>query len=164
MIVEDIMIKEVVKIDPDAKISEAAKIMSEVMIGCVVVLKDGELAGIVSERDIISDVVAEEKSPSDVKVKDVMSFPVITVDPKTSIEDAVELMAKNVIRRLPVKDDGELVGIITSHDISNILPLVEEKIPKEIKSLLGSIIKLMKEREKVKKQRDVDEKIKHYIG
>lgn len=164
MIVEDIMKKDVVKIDPEAKISEAAKIMSEVMIGCIVVIKDGDLAGIVTERDIISDVVAEEKSPSEVKVKDVMSFPVITGDPKITIEEAVEIMTKNVIRRLPIMDDGQLVGIITSQDISNILPSIEEKLPEEIQSILGSIIKLLKEREKLKKERDVDEKIRHYIG
>ncbi|MDY6965975.1 MAG: CBS domain-containing protein [Halobacteriota archaeon] len=164
MIVEEIMKKEVFTIGPEAKISEAARIMSDEMIGYIIVQKDGDLLGILTERDIISEVVAEERSPGEMKVKELMSSPVITVDPKISIKEAVETMTKNVIRRLPVIDGDELVGIITSGDISSILPSFDSGISKEIQSILSSINNLMKEKERRKKDKEVDEKTRHYIG
>ncbi|MDY6959532.1 MAG: CBS domain-containing protein, partial [Halobacteriota archaeon] len=90
MLVEDIMEKEVFTIGPESKISEAARVMSDELIGYILIIEDDNLLGILTERDIISEVVAEEKSPNEMKVKELMSSPVITVDLKASVKDAVE--------------------------------------------------------------------------
>ena len=164
MLVEDIMEKEVFTIDPESKISKAARVMSEELIGYILILKDDDLIGILTERDIISEVVAEEISPSEMKVKELMSSPVITVDLKVSVKESVETMTKNVIRRLPVTDGDELVGIITSTGISSILPSLDSGISQEIKSILASINGIVKEKESRKKEQEVDEKTSHYIG
>ena len=164
MLVEDIMEKEVFTIDPESKISEAARVMSEELIGYIIILKDDDLTGILTERDIISEVVAEERSPGEMEVKELMSSPVITVDLKVSVKEAVETMTKNVIRRLPVTDGDELVGIITSTGISSILPSLDSGISQEIKSILASINSIVKEKESGKKEREVDEKTSHYIS
>ena len=164
MLVEDIMEKEVFTIDPESKISEAARVMSEELIGYIIILKDDDLTGILTERDIISEVVAEERSPGEMEVKELMSSPVITVDLKVSVKEAVETMTKNVIRRLPVTDCDELVGIITSTGISSILPSLDSGISQEIKSILASINSIVKEKESRKKEIEVDEKTSHYIS
>ncbi|MDY6931033.1 MAG: CBS domain-containing protein [Halobacteriota archaeon] len=164
MLVEDIMEKEVFTIGPESKISEAARVMSDELIGYILIIEDDNLLGILTERDIISEVVAEEKSPNEMKVKELMSSPVITVDLKASVKDAVEMMTKNVIRRLPVTNEGKFVGIITSAGISSILPSLDSGISKEIKSILASINSIVKEKEKRKKEKEVDEKTSHYIS
>lgn len=164
MLVEDIMEKEVFTIDSESKISEAARMMSEEIIGYILILEDDNLLGILTERDIISEVVAEERSPSEMKVKEFMSSPVITVDSKASVKEAVEVMTKNVIRRLPVMDEGKLVGILTSTGISSILPSLDSGISQEIKSILASINSIVEEKESRKKEKEVDEKTSHYIS
>jgi len=115
-------IKEVMRnakiISPDATAKEAAVLMSCQHIGSLIVVdKDEKVAGIVTERDIISKVTAENKIPNKVSVWQIMSPKVITIGPNDMLDDAVYLMIQHKIKKLPVVDDDELVGIITSTDI-----------------------------------------------
>lgn len=91
---------------------EAAKIMSKRNVGSLVVLRKNKLVGIVTERDIMKNI---DKLGS--KISEMMSKNVTTISPKDNVENAAILMAKNKIKRLPVIDDGKLVGIITATDL-----------------------------------------------
>ena len=128
---KEIIVKEAMKtnlaiVKPELSILESAQIMKKRKIGNVLVTKDDLLVGILTESDIIKKVVAEGKKPEDVSVAEVMSTPVIVVDPYVSLEEAMKTMGKCNVRRLPVIEDDELIGIITQKDISIISPILHE--------------------------------------
>ena len=115
-------IKEITKsvktISPEDTVKEAAVLMSRHNIGSLVVINSKKkVVGIVTERDIIDKVNAKDKLASRVRVEDIMSPNVITIDSNSLIDDAVYLMVKHRIKKLPVLDNNELVGIITATDI-----------------------------------------------
>lgn len=119
--VKEIMTRDVCKASIDENIHSVAKRMVEYGVGSAVIMDGNKPVGIVTEKDLIAKVVAKNKSPSSVKVKEVMSSPLITIKPTTSIREAASIMTKRGIRRLPVvNDNGELVGIITDNDILGI--------------------------------------------
>jgi CBS domain-containing protein len=115
-------VKEVVEYDfitlpIDSLVAEVAKIMRDKDVSSVVITRKGaqkEPVGILTERDIVRRVMAENKGPFKVTAGSVMSSPLITIDPESSIKDAITLMRSKKIRRLPVVDElGEIVGIVT---------------------------------------------------
>lgn len=110
MQVRDIMTRKVIKVSPEDSVQQLARVLTEAGIsGAPVVSASGELVGIVTEADVISKRGA--------KVQDVMHRSVITVTIDTPAEEACCLMAKNRINRIPVMEDGNLVGIITRNNI-----------------------------------------------
>ena len=115
------MISKTTMIGPRAIVFEAAKLMRENRIGSVVVVNggSGEVLGIITERDLVRRVLAENKDVMTVKVSDVMTTPVVSIAPNEDIVDAAQLMRKNEIRRLVVMEGGKLIGIITANDIAN---------------------------------------------
>jgi len=120
MLVKEIMRTDVKTIREDDTVNKAAEIMNQFHIGGLVVVSgSGEVAGIVTERDILVDVVAKGKKSFDVKVEEIMtkSDDMIYVEPEASLEDAADAMTKYKIKRLPVLSDGGLVGIITATDL-----------------------------------------------
>ena len=114
----DIMTKQIVTIDHDKSALEAAKTMAEKGISSVFVVRDGQPVGIVSERDFIKKICAKELPIAEVKVGDIMSKILTTADPETPIEVAVQRMVNHKIRRLPIMEEGKLVGIITVTDLA----------------------------------------------
>ena len=118
-LIKDMMTKEVVTVDSEDTIEEASKVMAEKRRGYAVVLRAGRPVGMVTERDFVWKLIAKGKSPSKVKVSEVMSSPIIAVDPDADLSTAVEIMEKHQIRRLPVIKDGIIYGIITTRDIVN---------------------------------------------
>jgi len=128
---KEVIVKEAMKtnlavVDPSITILEAAKLMKKRKIGNVIVVLDRQPIGILTESDVLKKVVAEGKNPSDVLVKDVMSTPVLTTDPYVSLEKVLDKMNKCNVRRLPVIENDELIGIITLKDISLISPILHE--------------------------------------
>ncbi|MBU5557762.1 MAG: CBS domain-containing protein [Candidatus Aenigmatarchaeota archaeon] len=118
MLVMEAMNRDVKTIRPDATVKEAARIMNQNRIGSLVVVSgSGEVVGIVTERDILVDIVAEGKDSSNVQVEEIMSKKIIVVDPHQSLEEAADIMVKNHIKKLPVVEAGRLVGIITASDL-----------------------------------------------
>lgn len=135
MLVQDAMNKNVKTIRPDSTVKEAAEIMSKNRIGSLVVLSpSGQVKGIVTERDIIDDVVIEGKDSNNVKVDEIMTRDIVTVDPHASLEDAADIMTKNRIKKLPVVEKGSLVGIITASD----LVAYEKELIEKVASLISS--------------------------
>lgn len=96
----------------------AANVMKERARGSLVVVHDGKPVGIVTERDLVRRVMAEDRSPSGTKVGDVMSEPLISVGPEATVSSIANVMYKNGIRRLPVIEEGRLLGIVTATDLA----------------------------------------------
>jgi CBS domain-containing protein len=109
--------KKVVMLDSNQTVEKAAKTMREERIGSILVSEKGEAVGIVTERDILYRVVAGGKDPSKLKLKDVMSKPLIFIDVNVKVKEAIALMAKNEIRRLVVKEDKKIVGVISQRAV-----------------------------------------------
>jgi CBS domain-containing protein len=118
ILLKDIMVSKVVTIDPDKTARDAARLMADNGISSVIVMKGDEIVGIVTERDLVRKVCANDISSSKVSITSVMSSPVITAESDLPIEAAVQRMFNNRIRRLPVVEDGKLVGIVTISDIA----------------------------------------------
>jgi len=115
--VKDMMTKNSITVDINKTIIDAAMLMSEETVGCLVVI-DGEVPiGIVTERDFVRRVIAKKLS-LDTKISEIMSKPLITISPEDSIRDAARIMIDNKVRRLPVVEDNKLVGIIVSADFA----------------------------------------------
>ena len=122
ILVEEIMSTPPITVSPDSSASEVAKIMTEKKIGCVVVVENNRVVGIVTRRDLIEKVLAKEKNPSKTKVREIMSSPVIYVEPKAPILEVAKIMSKHGIRHVPVLDSKGLVGVITDKDILSVAP------------------------------------------
>ncbi|MDI9646427.1 MAG: CBS domain-containing protein [Archaeoglobales archaeon] len=119
--VKEIMTREVCTISKNDSVHTLAKKMLEFGVGSAVVIENGKPVGIVTEKDLIAKVVAKNKLPSELRVYEIMSEPLITITPLTSLKEAARLMIKRGIRRLPVVDNsGTLVGIITDNDILSV--------------------------------------------
>ena len=115
--VKDLMTKNVVTIDANKTVVEAATLMSENDIGDLIVMDNNTPVGIVTERDFVRRVLAEGKS-TESKVSEVMTRPLKVIDPDAPIKEAARRMVNKRIRRLPVIKDNKLVGIITAADFA----------------------------------------------
>lgn len=139
--VEDVMTRDLITVPPTTTIDKVAVLMKEHNIGSVIIIDDkGNPVGIVTERDLVVKVLANNLNSSDVQVKSIMSSPVISVNVKTSLVDAVKLMARRNIRRLLVMDKGKLVGIITARDILSVAPEVIEILIETVKISEGEVL------------------------
>ncbi|WP_202319472.1 CBS domain-containing protein [Archaeoglobus neptunius] len=119
--VKEVMTTVVCTVKMTDSVHNLAKKLVEYGVGSAVVLDNGLPVGIVTEKDLISKIVARNKVPSEVIVEEVMSQPVITINPNTSLREAARIMMKRGIRRLPVvNNSGELIGIITDNDILSV--------------------------------------------
>lgn len=115
--VKKIMSKDIQKVYGEITIKEAAKVMKTKKIGCLLVEKDNVIIGIVTETDIVRRLIAEGKDPESTQVKIIMSSPLITIDAGKSIIDANDMMDKNNIRHLAVKEDNIIIGVVSSRDM-----------------------------------------------
>ena len=118
--VKSYMKKEVITLDNDGTVTEAAKLMAadKDYEGYVIILKKGQPSGIVTERDIINKVLAKGLDPTKTKISEIMSTPLITVDPDDDLLKASELMQKNNVRKLVVTRNSIIYGIITANVIA----------------------------------------------
>ena len=109
--------RELFSIGPDEPVLEAVRLMSERHVGALLVMRGGELVGIVSERDYARKVVLLGRSSSDTSVSQIMSTPVVTVAPESSVEECMRLMTARRIRHLPVLERGRTIGVISIGDL-----------------------------------------------
>lgn len=120
-LVRDIMVRDVVTIDHNNTAKDVAMLMAEKGISSVIVVKDGDPIGLVTERDLVRKISTTDKKSSEVSISELMSPNFRWVEPMTPIEDAVQKMLNKKIRRLLVLDNGKLVGIITETDLAKYL-------------------------------------------
>ena len=119
MIVSDVMSRDVEFLEPGATVQAAAELMGELDVGALPVGSNAKLDGIVTDRDILYRLVARGLDPATTPVRDVLSRPVIGCGEGDTVQAAMDLMATNHIRRMPVRDTaGTVVGWITMADLS----------------------------------------------
>jgi len=128
---KDVLVKEVMKtkpviVQPFTSVFEAACIMKQNKIGNVIISEVTHPIGILTESDIIKKVVCEGKNAQDLTVEEIMSSPIIIAEPYISLQEASKIMGKCNIRRLPIVENNELVGIITQRDILRLSPALTE--------------------------------------
>jgi CBS domain-containing protein len=104
-------------ISPEATLVEAATMMRDTRVGAILVGEHGTFIGIISEADLVRKAMASQVDPTQVRVRSVMSSPVITIEQDRSAHDASDLMAEKGIRHLAVTEDGRIVGIVTVRDL-----------------------------------------------
>jgi len=127
------MRKEIVTVNEETSAAEASKNMREKGEGCAIILRKGTPLGIVTERDITWKVAANGLDPESVKVSEIMSTPLITIDPDASLIEAAKLMEEHKIRRLAVARKGILHGVLTAIDIARNL---EGYVESEVRNIL----------------------------
>jgi CBS domain-containing protein len=120
--VADVMIKGVMAVELNTNAKDCAKAMAKKGVSCAVITRGGGAIGIVTERDLVSKVLADALDPKNVLVRDIMSTPLNTIAPGATLTEAAGLMAQYRIRRLVVVDgSGATVGIVTTGDIARYL-------------------------------------------
>jgi len=126
VIIREIMKTNLIMVKPSTNILEAAKLMKKNKIGNVIVVENNQPIGIITVNDIIRKVVAEGKNSNTTLVEDAMSTPIVVADPFINLEKAMKIMGKFDISRLPVVENGKLIGIITQKDILRVSPILHE--------------------------------------
>lgn len=126
MKIEKIMAKDVVTVPPNALVQESVKLMNKNRIGCLLVVDGDEVTGILTERDILERLVEKGKNSRETKVSEIMTTHVMFGSPDMELVDATRLMFENKVKKLPVKDKGQLVGLVTLTDIARITSVDEE--------------------------------------
>ncbi len=116
----DVMTKSVISIDAALTVNETAKMMEDAKVGAVIVMEDNVPIGIVTDRDFSVKVAAHAYQITE-PIKQIMSSPLFSINSDESVRIAADLMHERKIRKLPVMDDGNIVGIITATDIVNLL-------------------------------------------
>jgi len=125
ILVRDIMSRPPITAKENETVAGVSKLMGKHDIGCVIIVdKSGNLAGIITERDIVQRVAARNVLPSELKVGQTMSKPVATISPIATVNEAAKIMNHRKIRRLAVMDEGKLVGIVTMKDILQVTPAI----------------------------------------
>jgi CBS domain-containing protein len=129
MLVKDVMSSPVITIDEDATANRAAELMDKHGLGCIVVTsREAKPLGIITEKDLVSRVLAKNVKPDTLKAKEVMTSPLITIEPGETISEAARRMSRLNIRRLGVVYKEQLVGILSSRDVLAVMPELIEII------------------------------------
>ncbi len=124
-------------IGPEATAYDALEIMAEKNIGALLVVEDGKLVGVFSERDYARKVILKGKSSKNTVVRDLMSAPPICVDPATTLRECMVLMTENRIRHLPVLTEGVLTGVVSIGDVVNMIISDQESTIEELEEYIA---------------------------
>ena len=117
--IRDLMTENPCAIDADKSVAYAAKMMRDEDVGLAPIVEGDKLVGTLTDRDIAIRVVAEGKDPDQTTVREVASTNLVTIDPQQDLDEALRLMAKHQVRRLPVvEEDGRLVGVVAQADVA----------------------------------------------
>jgi len=122
IIVRDIMSRNIKTVRPDDTDLDAVRKINKFRIGSVIVNNSGRPVGIITERNILQKIVEPRHDPANIKVKNIMTSPLITIDPNTAVDEAAKIMATKTIKTLPVVEKDKILGIVTSSDIVRASP------------------------------------------
>jgi len=128
MKIEELMVKNVVTLPRYASAYEAVKILNKNRIGCVVIVNNGAIVGILTERDLLERVLEKCKNPKETGVSEIMTRNVIVGKPDMELFEAARLMFKIKVKKLPITDGNRLVGIVTLTDIARATSVDEKTI------------------------------------
>jgi CBS domain-containing protein len=147
--VEDVMITEVITIDENASVKDAANIMNKYEIGSLIAVRKGKAIGIITERDLLKRVIVDAKNAKKTKVSEAMSSPLEVIAAGTDLEEAIRLMFQKKIKKLPVVDKRRLIGLVSLTDIARCQPALmkilktfaaAQDTPKSMKKVLDYYI------------------------
>ena len=116
--IRDVMTENVKSAEPSTSVREAARLMAGEDIGPVPVVEGERLVGIVTDRDLVVRVIAEGKDPDSTTVGEIVSADVVTVSPDQDLDEALKLLARHQVRRIPVVENDRLVGIVAQADVA----------------------------------------------
>ena len=129
--VKDIMKENVISIDSEMTVRDAAVKMKEKNVGCVIVTKQDSPIGIITERDFVTRIAANEKALS-TSLSEVMSSPLTVIGPEETVWEAAEIMKSKGIHKVPVQEENKVVGIVTTTDLIEICSLGSDSSMREI--------------------------------
>ena len=141
MTIADVMTKSVISVDASITINESAKMMEDAKVGAVIVMENNTPVGIVTDRDFAVKVVAHTYNGT-TPVKQIMSSPLVSINSDESVRTAADLMHDRGIRKLPVIDNENVVGILTATDIVNLLAVCVEDDVRDM--YFHSVVKVFK--------------------
>ena len=130
--------RAVFSVGPEAPVLEAIRAMAEHHVGALLVMKGEVLAGIVSERDYARKVILRGRSSSDTPVRDIMTFPVLTVSPDTSVEQCMQVVTDKRVRHLPVIDAGRVIGMVSIGDLVKAVIAEQQQQIQQLESYIHS--------------------------
>jgi signal-transduction protein with cAMP-binding, CBS, and nucleotidyltransferase domain len=120
--VAEVMNKAVIVMDINSDIPAIAREMASRDAGSIIITENGKAMGIITERDLVKGIITEDRRPSEVAVSKILSTPLVTVKPETSVIKASEIMLKANIKRLPVLENGTIIGVVSNTDILMVTP------------------------------------------
>lgn len=123
------MTANVVTVSSNETVVKAAEIMTKKGIGSLIITEGEKPVGIITERDLLEKIVSSDLKASEVQVSEIMSKPLTNIEPDTDLFDAIQIMVRNDIRRLPVVEDEKLIGILSADDVVEVSPKILEIIP-----------------------------------
>ena len=137
MELKDIMVKNVITVNPNATVKDATKLMNKHNIGCLIVVGKGKVVGIVTERDILRKIVETSKNPEKTKISEIMSTKLLVAAPNMDVVDAAKIMLQRKIKKLPIVTNKKLVGLVSLTDIARTVR-IEPEIMNVIKDMVKS--------------------------
>jgi CBS domain-containing protein len=130
--------RELFSIAPEAAVLEAIRIMADRHVGALLVMEGDAVSGIVSERDYARKVILMGRSSADTPVRDIMSAPVVTVQPETTVEKCMQLMTERRVRHLPVTEAGRVVGMVSIGDLVKAVIAEQQQQIEELETYIHS--------------------------
>jgi CBS domain-containing protein len=120
--VSDAMVKTVIEISPDVNIQQAAQAMREKDVGMLVVCENNQIIGVITREDLVNNILAENKNPSEITIRDQMTMNPMTCAPSDNLIKIAKIMITHGYKRLPVLFEGKLVGLISYQEVIKVLP------------------------------------------
>jgi CBS domain-containing protein len=130
--------REVFSIDPGAAVLDAVRMMADRHVGALLVMQGDNLTGIISERDYARKVILLGRSSADTPVRDIMSAPVLTVQPETTVEKCMQIMTEQRVRHLPVAEGGRIVGMVSIGDLVKAVIAEQQQQIEQLESYIHS--------------------------
>lgn len=125
---------EIWSVSPDDFVIEAVREMARYRVGAMLVMQDGEMKGMFSERDYARKVILADRSSRETRVKEVMTTPLITIDPRATAEEGLALMTSKRVRHLPVVENGKLIGLVSIGDLVNAVIVDQQRLIEQLES------------------------------
>ncbi len=125
---KDVMVRDVVKVGSCTIVENAVKMMNKNNIGCLIIEDDGQAKGIVTQRDLLEKVLEKAKDPRKLAVSEIMTKKLVVGNPDMEIHEAARLMFKRKIKKLPIVENGKLIGLITLTNIARTVSIDQEII------------------------------------